>query len=258
MNFALKPIVLAMLVATTQIAGTAYAQAPNAPAAPAVQPAPAATKTPISTRAPEDWIVYDDTTYTPVVDDVSRHLDAARKAIDAKDTKKAATEMRAVAEALKLRAARAGNEDRALVKADKALVAADTKFAQDSQNSIKRMNANALKVSSISTGIESGKIKTKADLDNAIDKAARADLERRWLVTDVAPGTRSARSRSATSRTRLRPMPGRTTRPRPPTSARRLATCASRPAAPPETPNRHSTARLRNSARSPPRSKKAR
>ena len=185
MNLALKPIALAMLAATTQLASVTYAQTPKAPAAPAVQTAPAATKAPISTRAPEDWIAYDDTTYTPVVDDVSRHLDAARKAFDAKDNKKAATEMRAVADALKLRATRAGSEDRALVKADKALATADAKYAQDSQNSIKRMNANALKVSSVAAAIERGKIKTTADLDKAIDKAARADMERRWLVTDV-------------------------------------------------------------------------
>ncbi len=179
MNFALKPLALAMLVATTQVAGVAYAQAPKAPAA------LAATKAPIPTKSPDDWIIYDDTTYTPVVDAVSRHLDAARKAFDAKDSKKAATEMRAVADELKLRAARAAKEDRALVKADKALLAADTKFARDTQNTIKRMSASALKVSSAAAAIESGKIKTKADLDKAIDKAARADMERRWLVTDV-------------------------------------------------------------------------
>ena len=183
MNFALKSIALTMLVATTQLAGVAYAQAPKAPAAPVVQPAPAATKAPIPTKAPDDWIIYDNTTYTPVVDDVNRHLDAARKAFDAKDNKKAAKEMRAVADELKLRAARAGKEDRALVKADKAILAADTKFSQDT---IKRMNASALKVSSAAAAIESGKIKTKADLDKTIDKAARADMERRWLVTDVA------------------------------------------------------------------------
>ena len=186
MNFTLKPVALAMLVATAQLAGVAYAQAPKAPAAPVVQPAaqpaPAATKAPIPTKAPEDWIIYDDTTYTPVVDNVSRHLDAARKALDTKDNKKAATELRAVADELKLQAARAGKEDRALVKMDRALVAADSKFAQDT---MKRMNASALKVSSAAAAIESGKIKTKVDLDKAIDKAARADMERRWLVTDV-------------------------------------------------------------------------
>ena len=176
MNFALKPLALAMLVATSQLAGATDAPAPKTSAAPLVQPAAVATK------APVDWIIYDDATYTPVVDAVSRHLDAARKAFDAKDHKTAATEMRAVADELKLQAARAGKEGRALEKGDKALLATDTKYAHDS---IERMNASASKVSAAAAAIESGKIKTQADLDKAIDKAARADMERRWLVTDV-------------------------------------------------------------------------
>ncbi len=176
MNFALKPLTLAMLVAMTQFAGAADAPAPKNTAAPIVQPVAVATK------APDDWIVYDGTTYTPVVDAVSRHLNAARKAFDAKDNKTAASEMRAVADELKLQAARAGREDVALEKGDKALLAADTEQAHDS---IRRMNAGASKVSAAAAAIESGKIKTQADLDHAIDKAARADMERRWLVTDV-------------------------------------------------------------------------
>jgi hypothetical protein len=186
MNVPLKPIALAMLVATAELAGVTYAQAPKAPAVPVVQAAshsgPTAAKAPIPTKVPEDWIIFDDTTYTPVVDDVSRHLDAARKAFEAKDDKKAAAELRTAADALKQQAARAGKADQELVVADKVLVAEDTKIARDT---MKRLNASAFKVSSAATAIESGKIKTEADLDKAIDKAARADIERRWLVTDV-------------------------------------------------------------------------
>jgi hypothetical protein len=180
MNFGLNPIALATLVASTQLAGVAYAQATRAPAAPVVQPTPANATIP--TKAPDDWIIYDDATYTPVLDEVSRHLDAARKAFDAKDNKKAAQEMRAVADELKRQAARAGKEGTALVKTDKALLAADTTYAQDT---IKRMNASALTISSAAASIESGQIKTKADLDKVINRAARADMERRWLVADV-------------------------------------------------------------------------
>jgi hypothetical protein len=158
----------------------AYAEAATAPAA---QPAPTATKVPIQIKAPEDWIIYDGTTYTPVVDAVSRHLDAARKAFDAKDNRKAAAEMRAVADELRLQAARAGKEGEALLKEDKALIETDTRSRQET---VARLNASALKVSSAAAAIESGKINTKDDLDRAIDKAARADMERRWLVTDVA------------------------------------------------------------------------
>jgi hypothetical protein len=51
MRFARKPIALGLLVATIQLAGAAYAQAPKASAAPVEPPAPAATKTPIPTAA---------------------------------------------------------------------------------------------------------------------------------------------------------------------------------------------------------------
>ena len=180
MNVGPKLIALAALVATTQLAAVAHAQAVKAPAVPVVHPA--ASKTTISTKQPEDWIIYDDATYTPVVDDVSRHLDAARKAFDAKDTKKAAVEMRAVADELKRQAARAGADGAVMVKTDKALLAADTTYAQDT---IKRMNASALTITAAAASIESGQIKTKADLDKAIDQAARADVDRRWLVADV-------------------------------------------------------------------------
>src|SRR5664279_691049 len=120
MNIALKSIALALLVEATQLGGVAYAQAPKAAGAPLVQSA--AAKTPILTKAPEDWIIYDDTSFTPVVDDVSRHLDAARKVFDAKDSEKAATEMRAVADELKEQAARAGKEDQALVRTDRTMI----------------------------------------------------------------------------------------------------------------------------------------
>jgi hypothetical protein len=179
MNFAPKPVALVTLVATTQLIGLAHAQATKAPAAPVVQHAPA--RSTIPTKAPEDWIIYDDTTYAPVLDAVSRHLEAARNAFDAKDTRKAALEMRAVADDLKRQAAGAFKEDAALVKSDKALLAVDTKYEQDN---ITRMNAGALTVSSAAAAIESGRITTKAELDQAIDRAARADMDRRWLIAE--------------------------------------------------------------------------
>jgi hypothetical protein len=181
MNVALTLTALVALAAAAPLTGIAQAQTADASAVPVAQPAH--PKTTISTKSPEDWIVYDDATYTPVVDDVSRHLDAARKAFDAKDTKKAAAEMRAVADELKRQAARAGANGAIRVKTDKALLDADTTHAEDTT---KRMNASALTVSAAAASIESGQIKTKADLDKAIDQATRADMDRRWLVADVA------------------------------------------------------------------------
>lgn len=182
MNLSFKCIAVAMLVATAQLGGVASAQIAKAGPVPAVQPAAAAAQAPIPRGAPEDWILYDDSTYTPVIDGVSRHLDAARKAFDAKDNTKAAMEMRAVAEELNRQATLAGKEDGTLVEADRAQLAADRKAAQDV---VRRMNESASKARSAAAAIESGKIRSKADLDKVIDQAARTDLERRWLVTDV-------------------------------------------------------------------------
>lgn len=173
MKLTLKPLAVAVLIATTQLSGVAFAQATKTPTS---QAAPATAKAPIAIRSSTDWIIYDDTTFTPVADTISLHLDAARKAFDARDTKKAAAEMRAVAGELKEQAARAAKVDTARAKSE-------MKLAQDTST---RMDAVAGKVSAAAAGIENGKIKTKADLDKTIDKAARADLERRWLVADVA------------------------------------------------------------------------
>lgn len=66
MNPTLNPVALALLIPAAQFSGIAHAQSP---------------------QAPKDWIIHDDATYTPVIDDLSRHLDAARKAFDAQDAK---------------------------------------------------------------------------------------------------------------------------------------------------------------------------
>jgi hypothetical protein len=173
-------IAVAVLAATADFAGLAYAQAAKAPAAPVAYPA--AYKTTISTKSPEDWIVYDDETYTPVVDDVSRHLDAAREDFDVNDMKKAAVELRAVADELRRQAARVAKNGAVTVTTDKAVLAADTMYVQDA---VERVMASALTVGAAAASIDGGQIKTKADLDKAIDQAARADMDRRWLVADV-------------------------------------------------------------------------
>ena len=114
-------------------------------------------------------------TYTPVADEISRRLAAARKAFGDKDNKKAAAEMRAVADELKKQGARAAKADTALAKAEMTL-------AHDSAT---RMDLTAKKITAAAVALESGEITTRADLDKALDKAARVDMERRWLVTDV-------------------------------------------------------------------------
>ena len=167
-----RHLTVAVLVASAQLSSVAFAQTPKMPTA---QAAPAEAKAPVAIKSPTDWIIYDETTFTPVADSISLHLDAARKAFDAKDNKKAAAEMRAVAAELKAQAAQAAKAEKARTKSEMELA----------HNTFKRMDAVASKVSAAAAGIKNGKIKTKADLDKAIDKATRADMEQRWLVTDV-------------------------------------------------------------------------
>jgi len=174
MKFSLKPLLLALLLAASEFA--AAAGATPATAAQADQAAQ------LHANAPDDWIVYGDTLYTPVVDALSRHLDAARKAFDARDSQTAAKEMRAVGEELKSQAARADREDQSLIKEDQALMAADTKGRKET---VRRLSAIAQKADAAAAAVDSGKINSKADLDKVINRAARADMDRRWLVSDV-------------------------------------------------------------------------
>ncbi len=175
MTLTFAPLTAAILIALTPLSDVAFAETMKTPAAPMAPATPTASTAPVTIQSPTDWISYDDMTYTPVADEISRRLAAARKAFDAKDNQKAAAEMRAVADELKEQGARAA-------KADKARAKAETTLAQDTAT---RMNLTAKKVTAAAAALESGKIKTQADMDKAIDKAARADMEQRWLVTDV-------------------------------------------------------------------------
>ena len=181
MKHALKPVALAVLFAAAQIAGAQPPPASTAPAAPASAAAKVA-KAPIATRPVDDFITYEDVTYAPVVDAVSRHLDAARMAFDAKDDARAAAELHAAARELKRQAARADKSDSAKVEADRALETADSRHGHDT---VQRLNSSARKVEAAAVAIKAGRIKTMADLDKVIDRAARADMDRRWELADV-------------------------------------------------------------------------
>ena len=164
----------AVLLAFAQAPLTAAAQAQK-PLAPVTAASATAASTPVTPKAPTDWIEYDDATYTPVVDDVSKHLAEARAALTSKDNAKAAESMQAAARALQAQAERAA-------KMDQHRAAADMKLARDTHI---RMAALVRKLDAAAAQVKAGKVTTTAQLDKTLDKAARADLERRWLVTDV-------------------------------------------------------------------------
>lgn len=173
--------VAAAVLALGQWPLTSAAQS-AAPSAPPVAPAAAApaagastVKAPVSSKSPTDWIAYDDATYTPVLDAVSQDLADARVALAKKDNVKAADAMTAAARALEGQAERAGRIDRQRA-------AADMKLARETHA---RLVALTKRLDTMAAQIRAGKVITTAALDKTLGKAAHADLERRWLVTDV-------------------------------------------------------------------------
>lgn len=134
-----------------------------------------ATEAPLPAGAPVQWIQYEDATLTPVLDDVSGHLAAARRALGEHDRKTAAEAVLAAAQALQTQSDRAVQLDRQRAAADMSSAAATHA----------KMMTVVQKLNAVAAEIQSGKVPTTAALDRTFDAAARADLERRWLVTDV-------------------------------------------------------------------------
>lgn len=165
----------AALLTITPLTLTVNAQVQKAVGAPDVTASAAMAKAPIAANPPTEWIEYEDATYTPVLDEVSRKLAEVRAALLRKDNAKAAESMQAAARALTAQADR-------VAKTERQRATADIKLARDTQTRlgllVKKLNATALQM-------KTGSITTSAQLDKVLDKAARADLERRWMVTDA-------------------------------------------------------------------------
>lgn len=167
----LATAVVAVLAQLPIVAAAQTAKPVATAASAAVVPA----KAPITAKSPSDWIQYDDLTVTPVLDDVSSHLAAARAALDKKDNAKASEAMQAAARALEAQGDRAA-------KLDHQRAAADLKAAKEVHA---KMVALTKQLDATAAQIKAGKLNSTAELDKTIGKAQRADLERRWLVTDV-------------------------------------------------------------------------
>ena len=171
-------VAAAVVLALGQMPLTATAQSAKpaaSAAAPAAAAAPVFAKAPVTAKSPTGWIEYQDSTYTPVLDDVSQALADARAALAKKDNAKASEAITAAARALEAQANRAG-------KVDRQRAAADMKLARETHT---RMLALTKKLDTMAAQIKAGKVVTVAALDKTLGKAARADMERRWLVTDV-------------------------------------------------------------------------
>ena len=117
MNIALKPIALAMLVATAQLAGVAYAEAANMPAA------KAATNAPASTKSPEEWVDETGNTHSAALGQRS----GAAESWAHKQYGEADNELKTAARGLESGAAWAGGE----AKAGASATVADTRDLGD-------------------------------------------------------------------------------------------------------------------------------
>jgi hypothetical protein len=154
-----------------------------------VQATPHAARTdadnaPASSPTPDDWIMYDETSYSPVVDDVDRHLAAARAAFAVKDSKTAAAQLRTVSAEL-----RAQSESVTGLEHERAQEETSAAAVQNNKAAAltaRRMTASAAKVDAAAAAVDEGQITTTAQLDKEIDKADRADMDQRWLVSEVS------------------------------------------------------------------------
>lgn len=168
-------LALAVAAALLPLSVPTSAQAMH-PTASASAPAPGATaKAQSAAKSPTDWILYEDTTYTPVLDDVSQALADTRAALARKDYPAAAKAMTLAATALEAQSDKAAALDRQRT-------AADLKQARDTHA---RLLALGKKLHATAAQIAAGKVPSASALDQTITRADRADLERRWLVSDV-------------------------------------------------------------------------
>ncbi len=131
MNSALKPIALAILVATTQLASVAYAGAAKIPAT------AAATEASVSIKSPEEWVNETGNTY-PAIAEPQRHFTDAISAYARKDFKTAAADILDASAYLRVEAGRATGDaqrelDRSVAQLDRLATSVEKGAVKDRQ-----------------------------------------------------------------------------------------------------------------------------
>lgn len=177
MNNFLSPglVTVALLVGLTQFGTAARAGDASDAAAPLSQPPSPEVRFPAAMNSPAAWIAYPDSSYTPVVDDVSRDLAAARVALAAKDFSTSAAELRLAATELRAQSEIATKIERFQAQFE----------IEDARRTASQLVAAAAKLDTTADAMDAGNVRTQTQLDQIIDGATRADMERRWLVADV-------------------------------------------------------------------------
>jgi len=127
-------------------------------ATPAASAQPA--KAEIQSKSPDEWYVVDETQFIPVLDDLGRHMLAARNSFLKKDNKAAAMHVREGAAFLTKEESKAREEDR------------------------EKLKASAADLNNLAAGVEKGSVKGVKQIDTAYAKAHQADTERLWVIAD--------------------------------------------------------------------------
>ena len=136
------------------------AEKPTVSAFPSSDAETQSAKAEIAAKTPEDWLVVENTTFIPVMDDVSRKMLDAQMAFQKKDNKRAAEYIRQSASIL------SGESSGASIKGQK------------------RIQVAARELEKLATELDSNKISSEKQFDAVFVQAHGADIEQRWAVAD--------------------------------------------------------------------------
>lgn len=161
----MKIIILSAAVTVLTLLGAACSKSSNdadstAAKTPGAATSQSASKSEIAPKTPEDWIIVQDEDYIPIIDDLSRKLQSARKAFMTKDPATAAADIRASAD----------------------LLSKETSGA--SQGLKENIDLTMKQLSALAADLDSKKTVEVERFDAVIATAHRADLDRNWLVLD--------------------------------------------------------------------------
>ncbi len=114
----------------------------------------------VAPKQANDWIVLENTTYLPVLDDFGKSLLDARANFVKKDNKAASSDLRESAEMLKKEAPAAAGSNQAAI------------------------TAASSELNRLADSIDKGEVRSVKQVDAVINNAYKADAERDWLVID--------------------------------------------------------------------------
>lgn len=130
----------------------------SSPASPSAETKNA--KAEISAKTPEDWLVVENTTFIPVIDDVSRKMLEAQRAFLNKDNKTAAEDTR---------------QSAVLISGESSGASAEAR---------KRIDAASKALDNLAGELDNNKVTSVKQLDAAFIRAHGADIQQRWTVAD--------------------------------------------------------------------------